>query len=291
MAYTDYQIFKERGIPVLGHHLFKWGIVLGIKKGITVSQCVPILHPALCGRMIAIDIVIPLDSGLGFTHRVFATYAPWNVTDNSETAAFWIEAAKMCLNTSNSWTLLGDLNATVTHAECKNGGIDARLHFKTFLHSTKGVDLWSSNLERSCLTDWTCKPHLSTDGGSIIDRIVVSASCLLDSEIYVADGHLDYVPMTNHRPIIGRLNLKPPNSNADQCLLNIPSPTLNNPRIKFPNFTDKYLFQVYRDETDSKIKLAGLHERVVSDDSSFVNLYHSVCKSGPVRSFGPKMQD
>ena len=38
MSYNDYQFFEERGIPVVGHHLFKWGVILGIKKGITVSQ-------------------------------------------------------------------------------------------------------------------------------------------------------------------------------------------------------------------------------------------------------------
>ena len=193
LAYTNYQIFEEHGIPVHGHHLFKWGIVLGIKKGITVSQRVPIVHLALLGRLIVIDIIIPLDSGLGFTHHIFAAYAPWNVTDNSETAAFWTEAAKMCLNTPNSWTLVGDLNAMVTHAKHKNGGTDAHIHFNTFLHSTKAVDLWSSNPECSRLTDWTCKPHLSTDGGSIINRIVVFTGCLLDSEIYVADCQGTYL--------------------------------------------------------------------------------------------------
>lgn len=76
MAYTEYQFFEERGIPVTGHHLYKWGLILGIKKGISVSQRLPITHPALKARMIAVDIVIPLESGLGFTHRIIAAYAP-----------------------------------------------------------------------------------------------------------------------------------------------------------------------------------------------------------------------
>ena len=72
MSYNDYQFFEERGIPVVGYHLFKWGVILGIKKGITVSQRVPVTHSALIGRLIAANIVIPLDTGQGFTHRVIA---------------------------------------------------------------------------------------------------------------------------------------------------------------------------------------------------------------------------
>ena len=112
--------------PVSGHHLFKWGVVLGIKKGITVSQRLPVSHPALVGRLIAVDIVIPMDTGTGFLHRIIAAYAPWDVADTSETAAFWTETAKLCAGLPNSWTLLGDLNATVTQAEQKSGGSDAR---------------------------------------------------------------------------------------------------------------------------------------------------------------------
>jgi hypothetical protein len=133
MSYTDYQFFEERGTPTIGHHLFKWGVILGVKKGITVSQRVPIDHPALAGRLVAVDIVIPLDTGQGFTHRIFAVYAPWDVGDNADTAAFWHEASKLCLNMPSLWTLLGDLNATVSHAERKSGGSDARAHFNNFL--------------------------------------------------------------------------------------------------------------------------------------------------------------
>jgi hypothetical protein len=289
MSYTDYQIFEEKGTPVIGHHLYKWGVILGIKKGITVSQRVPITHPALVGRMIVVDIVIPLDNGLGFTHRVIAAYAPWNVTDTTETSAFWSEAAKLCLATPNSWTLLSDLNATVTQAERKSGGTDARLHFNNFLHLSKGSDLWSSCPERSRLTDWTCKPRQTTDGGSIIDRIVTSAGCFLDSEIYVADGHLDYVPMTDHRAIIGRIILKPPERNSSRCVHDLHAPVLNNPRIRFPNYKDKHLFQTYRDQTDIEIKDAGLHERRVTDDLSFNSLYHdltNVINDTAVKVFG-----
>ena len=143
MSYTDYQFFEEHGTPVIGHHLYKWGVILGIKKGITVSQRIPVTHPALVGRLIAVDIVIPVDTGQGFTHRVIAAYAPWDVDDNTDTAAFWTETTKLCANATNSWTLLGDLNTTITQAEQKSGGTDAHTHFNNFLRLSKGCDLWS----------------------------------------------------------------------------------------------------------------------------------------------------
>ena len=84
--------------------------------------------------------------------------------------------------------------------------------------------------------------------------------------------------MTNHRAVIGCLILKPPDRNSARCLHDVPTPILNNPRIKFPNTKDKYLFQVYRDETDTKIKLAGLHDRLVTDETSFNLLYDELTK-------------
>ena len=79
-----------------------------------------------------VDIVIPLDTGQGFTHRILGVYAPWDVHDTTETTTFWSKVTKLCLNTPSSWTLLGDLNATVIQAERKTGGTDARIHFNNF---------------------------------------------------------------------------------------------------------------------------------------------------------------
>ena len=237
-----------------------------------------ITQPALKGRLIVVDLVIPLESGSGFSHRVIAAYAPWNVTDSSDTATFWAEVTKLCNNTPHPWTLLGDLNATITQAERRIGGSDAHAHYLNFIRQSKGFDLWSNYPERTRLSDWTCKPRLATKGGSIIDCIATSLESFLDTEIYAADGHLDFVPMTDHRPIVGRINLKPPERLSTRCMLNRPTPVLNNPRIKFPDYKDKHLFQQYCDETDIKIKNDGLHNRAIVDDASFISVYSDLTK-------------
>jgi len=228
---TTINCLKNEALPLLAITYTNGGLFSVSKKGITVSQCVPINHPALIRRLVVVDITTLLDSGHGFIHHIIAIYTPWDVDDTTEIAA----SSKLCTSTPNSWTLLGDLNATVTQAECKYGGTDAHNHFNNFLWQSKGFDLWSACPKCSWFTGWTCKPCSSTNGGSIIDCIVTSSGCFLDSEIQAADRHHDYVPMTNHRAVIGCLILKPPNRNSAQCLHDIPTPVLNNPRIKFPN--------------------------------------------------------
>jgi hypothetical protein len=59
----------------------------------------------------------------------------------------------------------------------------------------------------------------------------------------------------------------------NHCLQDRPSPVLNDPRVKFPDYKDKHLFQLYRDEIDAKVKSNGLHNRIIDDDISFVSLY------------------
>ena len=61
-------------------------------------------------------------------------------------------------------------------------------------------------------------------------------------------------------------------------MLNRPSPVLNNPRIKFPEYKDKHLFQQYRNETDTKIKNHGLHNEAIIDDVSFISVYTDLTK-------------
>jgi hypothetical protein len=79
--------------------------------------------------------------------------------------------------------------------------------------------------------------------------------------------------MTDHRAIIGHLILKPPGRTNARCLHDLPTPVLNDPRVKFPTAANKHLFQTYRDVTDARIALAGLHDQIITDDTSFNRLY------------------
>ena len=59
----NYNIFEETGVKTENHHLYKWGIVVGIHKELQISQQITLTHSALRGHAIAIDLV--LGSSLG----------------------------------------------------------------------------------------------------------------------------------------------------------------------------------------------------------------------------------
>jgi hypothetical protein len=84
--------------------------------------------------------------------------------------------------------------------------------------------------------------------------------------------------MTDHRPIIGHLILKPPDRGSAQHLHDAPTPILNAPHIKFPPSKDKHLFQTYRNATDIKPEHASLHDCIITDQVSFNLLYSEITK-------------
>ena len=60
LPFSDYKIYEEEGIPVKNHHIFKWGIVVGIHKNtIQIVQHLQVKQQSLKGRIIAIDVILP----------------------------------------------------------------------------------------------------------------------------------------------------------------------------------------------------------------------------------------
>jgi hypothetical protein len=271
----DYNFFEETGIKMENHHLYKWGIVVGIRKDIQVAQRLQVTK-ALEGRVVALDLVIGTDAGKGFIHRFVGVYAPWNPgLENSETS-FWSEVAKICNGAAFSWSMAGDLNATVSTTECASGGVDAKRHFLQFLDRTKSIDLWSHlKPERSRLHDWTCKAHSNrTSLGNIIDRVVMSSNCASEADITVADKPYDFVQMTDHRAITLTIFMKnPENANGTS---NIPidiEGEIHHPRVKYPPKKEKIKFDTYKEKVDDKIRIRGLTSRPVTCDVSFLQRY------------------
>ena len=71
----DYNFFEETGVKMDNHHLYKWGMVVGIRRDIQVAQRVQV-PKTLEGRVVALDLVIGTNAGkvsstalLGYTHR------------------------------------------------------------------------------------------------------------------------------------------------------------------------------------------------------------------------------
>jgi hypothetical protein len=161
--------------------------------------------------VVALDLVIGTNAGKGFVHRFVGVYAPWNPGSDTSDTSFWCEVTKICNQAAFSWSIAGDLNATISTTERASGGNDARRHFLNFLKRTKVVDLWASlKPDRSRANDWTCKAHSNrTSLGNIIDRVVVSANCVVDADIAVADKSYDFIQMTDHRAVLATLFMNP----------------------------------------------------------------------------------
>jgi hypothetical protein len=271
----DYNIFEETGVKTNNHHLYKWGIVVGVRKDLQISQQIILSHSALTGRAIAIDLVLGTSIGRGFIHRFVGTYTPWNPggTDNE----FWTQITQICQQSPHSWTLAGDVNATVSTLERHTGGQDTRRQYLQFLCLSNGLDVWALNPDRTRDHDWTCRARGSTGGGNIIDRIVASHIGFSDAEIRVADRSSDYVPMTDHRAVIGFLNIHPPtNPNLMASQVKFARETLaghGKPRLRYPHSSEKHRFENYCVMVDEKIKAKSVHATPVNSDDSFISRY------------------
>jgi len=80
----------------------------------------------------------------------------------------------LCQSTTSSWTMAGDLNATVAPFEHLSSGADTREQYLKFLADMNGHNLWSDVKECSRLNDWTCSSGHNAAEGNIIDWMVTS---------------------------------------------------------------------------------------------------------------------
>ena len=240
---SDYNIFEEKSEPTTG--TWKWGLTVGVRKDIQVGQRLQITEAALKARLIGLDLLLPSSDGGGFTHRVFGVYAPWNPGGEGLTSQFWPKVTELCNASPHSWTLLGDLNATVSPAERQ--GSENRTPYLNFLRNTNGKDLWKQYPLRNRLLDWTCRAKDSDKGGSIIDRVVTSAFGIVEAQLQVATKPNDYIPVTDHRPIIAYIIPNPPNGTflASLSALQMPKP-----RIRYPRANEKHLFRLFEQKTE-----------------------------------------
>jgi hypothetical protein len=69
---SEYNIFEEEAVPLSHDKGHKWGVAVGIRKDLQISQRVLITKASLKGRLLAIDVVLPTNSGHGFVRCVHA---------------------------------------------------------------------------------------------------------------------------------------------------------------------------------------------------------------------------
>jgi hypothetical protein len=94
LSSLGYNVYEETGVCCTNHHISKWGIILGVRSDIQVSQPVKISSASLTGRVVAVDIILGTTAGKGFIHRIIGAYAPWN--PGVDDGDFWMQTAKVC---------------------------------------------------------------------------------------------------------------------------------------------------------------------------------------------------
>lgn len=250
----------------------------------------------------AADVVLLTLDGRAFTHRVIGAYAPWNPGGPNNESLFWPALTTFCSKTTTSWSLAGELNATVAPFERRSGGQDARQIFLDFLDATNGQDLWSKNEDRDGLKDWTVQARSEgASSGNIIDRVVSSSDKLVDAEIGVADRREDFIQGSDHQPIFATMVYGlPPTPKANGPLSSFGRISSSILRFRVPAKGEKHKYQIFFDGMDSKIKAEPIYLVPITDDDSFLHRYSQLSKDisetaerafGRMKPYKPKTTD
>ena len=279
---NEYDLHESPGQPLNSRGCGKWGVIVGVRRGLFNVQPITV-SDHLQGRAVVLDLTIPTSENLGFYHRLIGVYAPWNPGGQLEDEnLFWPEIACICNQAKFSWSLHGDLNATLLASESSSASLDVpapRLAYTHFLNVTSGVDLWQTQPSCDVARHYTHSSRQNSSTSpptfSIIDRCAVSRVGILAGSISVLT---DFIPCTDHRSIDSRLALLPPSTVPGDT--NIPSeipPSAYFPRFRVPFRSEKHRLALFTAKVDDLLAShpSDLSETVLSSDGAFQSCYAS----------------
>ena len=218
---------------------------------------------------------------VGFHHRLIGVYAPWNPGGNSDDEHhFWPENTHLCNLAKFSWSLHGDLNATLMTSESSSMSLNVSsscITYSHFLNSTDGIDLWRTQAECDVNQHYThcTRQSLTSVTYSIIDHTAISQIGTLSGTISIMS---DFVPCTDHRPIDARIMLLSPPSiqGAPDIPLEVP-PSSYSPRFCYPFRSDKVHFSHFANKVDNLLSHhpSDILNANISSDEDFHSCYDS----------------
>ena len=280
LTIPDYDFHENPGQPALGtRNCGKWGIIVGVRRGLFNVQPLQ-LHPSLDGHVLALDLIIPTTEGGGFTHRLIGIYAPWD--PGNQDSSFWHSLSTLCSSSPFSWSVHGDFNATLSFAESSSTApqIDnSRQAYSAFLQETNGLDLWRSQPDYSLQNSFTyqarqCRPGQQTPLliQSTIDRVATSQHGILSVHIHVLTN---FIPCTDHRPILSSIILSAPATLHGQPSIPHPIPaSVYTPHFLFPHRREKERLLKFSDIIHCEIQKDPTLLTEITDDESFQTVYH-----------------
>ncbi|KAK1216050.1 hypothetical protein PQX77_021327 [Marasmius sp. AFHP31] len=247
LSTPGYQTFESQGVPTSARSA-KWGVIL-------------------------VDAVIPTANGHGFPHRVIGLYAPFDPgPNNSYLSTFWDHISSLCEGASYSWSIIGDINATLSPDE-SSGSTDRnnpnQMFLNRFLERVQGIDIWTRQGDADTRYVSTCSTH---SGCSIIDRAIHSSVGILESSITVPKV---FIPATSHKPILSSLILTSPAS-FSSTTIDPPLLSSHERRFLYPFRSQRHRLQHFSDLVDGKIADAGIYPPNVTDESSFDHHYSTL---------------
>ena len=150
LGLKEYELHENPGQPLHPRNKGKWGVIVGIQCGMFNVQLVS-TQETLQGRAVSLDLTIPTDNKLDFHHCLIGVYALWYPGgQNDDEHLFWPEITHLANSATFSWSLHGDLNATLLASESSSTSLNissSHIAYSHFLNSTDRIDLWRTQAE------------------------------------------------------------------------------------------------------------------------------------------------
>ncbi|KAF5385006.1 hypothetical protein D9615_001212 [Tricholomella constricta] len=277
---NGYHLYDAPGISTGPRRRGKWGLLIGVKRN-TATVVNAFTPEGFDGRIFICDLLFPCQSGRPVPHRVIALYAPWDPggTGSDSPPLFWNSVSEFCRSAPFGFSLIGDFNVVYSTEETSSSSPTSpstqnQESYHAFLNSSEAVDAWSLRPDRSSQHDWTFKSYSAPSSHqAILDRLAVSRVGVLTTHIQTL---LDFIPGTDHRPIIGHAVLAPQEN--PRCPL-VPPPvpaTTYAPRGFYPRSQEKYRLAEFAASVDSLLQQAH-HDPIqgFSNDDEFEAFYRS----------------
>ena len=280
LGLDNYDLFENPGRPLNARGKGKWGVIVGIQRGLFNIQSITV-SDKLRGRAVALDLTIPTNHNRGFRHRLIGVYAPWNPGGTLEDeSSFWPEITTLCNQSSFSWSLHGDFNATLLGSESSSTSLNispSRLAYSLFLSSTDAIDLWRSQPAADVTHQYTHRSQRNSltqiPTYSLIDRSAVSRVGTLAGSITILPN---FIPSTDHRPTDTRITLLSP-----AFLSGFPDfpqeapPSSYSPRFRHPFRSEKHCLTGFSSKVDDLLSTHPSHplDVPVTSDEEFQTCY------------------
>nr|VWP02165.1 Trihydroxynaphthalene reductase (EC (T3HN reductase) [Ganoderma boninense] len=254
----------------------KWGLIVGVRRTLH-AQLVPV-DSVLQGRVLALDVIVPTTDGHGFSHRIVAVYAPWDPGVPAVINDFWSHISSLCSSAPHSWMIIGDCNVTLTPAESSVNANPSRVKQQAYLSclsAADGYDVWQTQHDADARTSYTCKSN-NDQGRTVIDRVAVSRRGTFTASCSVP---VDFIPATDHRPVLAHISLSVPRHLANRTPIFDPFPTPSYPpRFRYPKRADAYRFSDFANRVDAAVREEHLADYPVTDDASFTLRYSALTR-------------